>query len=144
MIIKKMEEHHLDAVLFIEQNSFTHPWSKSSFESELEKDSSYSYIAVENDVVIGYAVMSTVLDQGDLLIIAVDENHRRKGVAKALFDKLCEKAKELSLAYITLEVRSSNISAIKLYESLSFEKVAVRKNYYSTPTEDAVLMTKYF
>lgn len=144
MIIKRMEDQHLDAVLKVEQNSFSHPWSRQSFEEELKKNSSYLFVAMENDEVVGYAVMSTVLDEGDLLDIAVDEKHRRKGVAKALFCKLCDVAKDLSLAFITLEVRASNDSAIALYESLSFEKVAVRKNYYSKPTEDAVLMTKYF
>ena len=88
--------------------------------------------------------MSTVLDEGSLLDICVDEKFRRKGVAKALFEKLLEVACDLSLAFITLEVRASNVSAVKLYESLCFEKVAIRKNYYSKPTEDAVLMTRYF
>ena len=144
MIIEEMKKHHLDAVFCIEQNSFSHPWSRQSFEDELKKDSSYLFVALENGKVAGYAVMSTVLDEGSLLDICVDEKFRRKGVAKALFEKLLEVACDLSLAFITLEVRASNVSALKLYESLCFEKVAIRKNYYSKPTEDAVLMTRYF
>lgn len=144
MIIKKMEKEHLSAVVDIEQNSFTHPWSITSFEEELCKQNSHLFVAIDNDTVVGYAVMSTVLDEGSLLDIAVDENYRRKGVAKALFDKLLDVAKEKELAFITLEVRASNKSARALYEALGFECIAVRKNYYSKPSEDAVLMTKYF
>lgn len=144
MIITEMTAEHLSDVLSIERSSFTHPWSEKSFSEELDKDSSYLFVAVENDEVVGYAVLDTVLDEGSLLDIAVDSNHRRKGVAKALFSKLFEKASKKNLSFITLEVRSSNCSAIALYESLGFEVVAVRKNYYSKPTEDAVLMTKYF
>lgn len=144
MIIKKMSEHHLDAVLSVEQCSFSHPWSRQSFIDELQKESSYLFVALENDMVIGYCVMSTVLDEGSLLDICVDSNYRRKGVAKALFDKLCEVALQLSLAFITLEVRASNEGAISLYSTLGFEEVAVRKNYYSKPLEDALLMTRYF
>lgn len=144
MIITKFEYEHLDAVCNIEHSSFSHPWSRQSFEDELKKSNSHMFVCIENDEVIGYAVMTTILDEGDLLDIAVSEKHRRKGVAKALFEKLLEVAKEKQLSFITLEVRASNSSAIALYEYMGFEHVAVRKNYYSKPTEDAVLMTKYF
>ncbi|MBE6824808.1 MAG: ribosomal-protein-alanine N-acetyltransferase [Ruminococcaceae bacterium] len=144
MIIRKMQEQHLDAVLDIEENSFSHPWSRVSFEDELKKENSYVFVALEDEKVIGYCVMNVVLDEGNLLDIAVDKNHRRSGVAKELFYKLFEVASEQKLSFITLEVRVSNEGAIKLYDALGFTQVAVRKNYYSKPSEDAVLMTKYF
>lgn len=144
MIIKKMKNEHLCSVMRIERESFTHPWSEESFLSELSKPSSHLFVATENDEVLGYAVLETVLDEGSLLIIAVDKNHRKKGIAKALISVLEDVAKEKELSFITLEVRASNESAINLYHSQGFEKVAVRKNYYSKPTEDAVLMTKFY
>lgn len=144
MIIKKMTHEHLSSVLRIERESFTHPWSEDSFRSELDKATSQLFVATENNEVVGYAVLETVLDEGSLLIIAVDEKFRRKGVAKQLFSKLEDIAKEKELSFITLEVRVSNESAIHFYDSQGFTKVAVRKNYYSKPTEDAVLMTKYY
>lgn len=143
MIIREMTKDNLSDVLKIERKSFTHPWSENAFLSELEKADSYCFVALTDDEIIGYAVMSTVLDEGDLLIIAVDENHRRQGVAKELFGQLLEVAYKKSLSFITLEVRASNHSATALYLSLGFEKVAVRKDYYNQPKEDAVLMTKY-
>ncbi len=144
MKILEMTNEHLASVVKIEQNSFTHPWSEESFLSELKKDSSYKFVAVENDEVIGYAVMSCVLDEGSLLDIAVDENHRRKGVANSLLESLEKRADEQGLSFITLEVRASNQNAIAFYEKSGFEVVATRKNYYSKPIEDAILMTKYF
>lgn len=144
MIIENMEKKHLSGVLKIEESCFTHPWSKESFESELRKAESYKFVALENGEVIGFAILDIVLDEGNLLDIAVDRNHRRKGVARALFEKMLEKAQEKELSFITLEVRISSTPAIALYEAMGFEKVGVRKNYYSKPTEDALLMTKYF
>ena len=139
-----MKNEHLCSVMKIERESFTHPWSEESFLSELSKPSSHLFVATENDAVLGYAVLETVLDEGSLLIIAVDKNHRKKGIAKSLISVLEDVAKEKELSFITLEVRASNESAINLYHSQGFEKVAVRKNYYSKPTEDAVLMTKFY
>ncbi len=144
MIIRKMEEQHLDSVVKIEENSFSHPWSKTSFEDELKKDRSRLFVALEHEKVIGYCVMDVVLDEGSLLDIAVDKSYRRKGVAKELFNELIKEAYEQKLSFITLEVRASNEGAIKLYKALGFAQVALRKNYYSKPSEDAVLMTKYF
>ena len=144
MIIINMEKEHLSGVLKVEESCFTHPWSKESFESELSKSESFKFVALEKDEVVGFAILDIVLDEGNLLDIAVDEKHRRKGVAKKLFEKMLEKAQEKDLSFITLEVRSSSAPAISLYEAMGFERVGVRKNYYSRPTEDALLMTKYF
>ncbi len=144
MIIEKMTSEHLASVMRIERESFTHPWSEESFLSELNKPTSHLFVATDNNEVVGYAVLDLVLDEGSLLIIAVDKNHRKKGIAKALISVLEDVAKEKELSFITLEVRASNESAINLYTSQGFTEVAVRKNYYSKPIEDAVLMTKYY
>lgn len=144
MIICKMTQEHLCGVMEVEHNSFTHPWSENGFVDEIEKESSFCYVALQNDTVVGFAVLETVLDEGNLLDIAVLEKYRRKGVARALFNELLKVADEKKLSFITLEVRESSMPAISLYEAHGFEKVGVRKNYYSKPTENAVLMTKYF
>ncbi len=144
MIIENMTKEHLVEVLKIENESFTHPWSEESFKSELEKDSSVKIVALENNKVLGYAVLETILDEGSLLIIAVSPLHRKKGIAKALFNRLEEIRAQKKLSFITLEVRSSNESAIALYKKKGFETIAVRKGYYSKPVEDAVIMTKYY
>ncbi len=139
-----MQKEHLSAVMKIERDSFTHPWSEHSFVSELENPKSYAFVAIDNDEVIGFAVLSVVLDEGSLLDIAVDKSHRRKGVAKKLFEAVQKVAEDNKLSFITLEVRVSGTPAISLYKAMGFEQVAIRKNYYSNPIEDAVLMTKFF
>ncbi len=144
MIIENMREEHLCGVQKVEESCFTHPWSKESFESELRKAESFKFVALENGEVIGFAILETVLDEGNLLDIAVDKNHRRKGVGRKLFDNMLMVAKEKELSFITLEVRASSLPAVALYEAMGFEKVGTRKNYYSKPIEDALLMTKYF
>lgn len=144
MIITQMQKEHLSAVMKIERDSFTHPWSEHSFVSELENHKSYAFVAIDNDEVIGFAVLSVVLDEGSLLDIAVDKSHRRKGVAKKLFEAVQKVAEDNKLSFITLEVRVSGTPAISLYKAMGFEQVAIRKNYYSNPIEDAVLMTKFF
>lgn len=76
--------------------------------------------------------------------VAVDENARKKGIGTALINTLVTFAKKNSLAFLTLEVRQSNENAIRLYSNAGFVKVGERKNYYSEPAENAILMTKYF
>lgn len=144
MIVAKMEEKHLNEVIEIENKCFSTPWGKESFCDELRKENSFKFVALDSEKVIGFAILETVLDEGNLLDIAVDENFRRNGVAKALIEELFKVAVKNELSFITLEVRESSLPAITLYEKTGFEKVALRKNYYHKPTENAVLMTKYF
>lgn len=144
MKIEKMQISHLDRVSEIEKMCFSHPWSRQSLESELTNDTSVFFAATENDDVIGYIGASVVLDEGYIFNIAVDENHRCKGVGSALVDSLVTYGKKNNLSFLTLEVRQSNIGAMSLYSRFGFIKVGERKDYYSQPKENAILMTKYF
>ena len=87
--------------------------------------------------------MSYVLDEGYISNVAVSAEYRRQGIADALINKLCERAEELDLSFVTLEVRKSNDPAIALYSKYGFVPVGERKNYYEQPRENALLMTKY-
>lgn len=144
MKIEKMQISHIGRVSEIEKMCFSHPWSRQSLESELTNDTSVFFAATENDDVIGYIGASVVLDEGYIFNIAVDENHRCKGVGSALVDSLVTYGKKNNLSFLTLEVRQSNISAMSLYSKFGFIKVGERKDYYSQPKENAILMTKYF
>lgn len=144
MIVENMTDLHLSQVVEIEEKSFTHPWSRESFSEELRKPNSFKFVALMDEKVVGFAILDTVLDEGNLLDIAVDENYRRNGIGRLLMNKLFEVASEKKLSFITLEVRESSLPAISLYEAFGFERVGVRKNYYSKPNENALLMTKYF
>ena len=85
--------------------------------------------------------MMYVIDEGYISNVAVSAKYRRQGVADALIDALNERAEALTLAFMTLEVRRSNLPAIRLYEKHGFAVVGSRKNYYDLPKEDALLMT---
>lgn len=144
MKIEKMNSEHLEQVCKIEKECFSHPWSLQSLESELNNDTSYFLVATEKDEVIGYIGMSVVIDEGYIFNVAVNVNHRKKGVATALVNELVTYGKKNNFYFITLEVRESNEKAKSLYSKFGFVKVGERKDYYSDPKENAILMTKYF
>ena len=139
-----MTAAHLDEVAAIENDCFSHPWSRRSLESELQNETSRFLVAVEDGKVIGYIGMSTVIDEGYLFNAAVDSHYRKKGVGSALVRELVTWCQQHEFAFLTLEVRESNAPAIALYSRFGFVRVGERKNYYSDPAENALLMTKYF
>ena len=142
--IVPMKTEHLDAVAELERSCFTVPWSRNALAEELDNALSAFLVALdENDRVVGYAGLQVVLDEGYITNVAVFPSCRRQGVAEALLHELLHRADEKKLAFVTLEVRASNAPAIALYEKNGFQPVGVRKNYYSAPTEDGVLMTNY-
>ncbi|MEE0914804.1 MAG: ribosomal protein S18-alanine N-acetyltransferase [Ruminococcus sp.] len=144
MKIEKMTKEHLEAVYIIETECFSHPWSRESLESEIENETSYFLTATENNEVVGYIGMSIVIDEGYIFNVAVSKNSRKKGVATALINELVTYGKKNNFSFITLEVRESNEPARSLYSKFGFIKVGERKDYYTDPKENAILMTKYF
>lgn len=139
-----MTSGHLDDVYIIETECFSHPWSRQSLEEELDNETSIFLVAKEENEVIGYIGMSIVIDEGYIFNVAVRESYRNKGVATALINELVTYGKKNNFSFITLEVRKSNLPAISLYSKFGFLKAGERKDYYSNPKENAILMTKYF
>lgn len=118
-------------------------WSAQGILDTLDRNGHY-LAAYIDDQFVGHGGFTAVLDEGYITNIAVHPNHRRKGIAYRLTEELKNKATELKLSFLTLEVRESNLAAIKLYEKSGFKAVGKRKGFYSAPKEDAVLMTLYF
>ena len=143
MRIEKMTSGQLDDVYIIETECFSHPWSKQSLEEELNNETSLFLVAKEENEVIGYIGMSIVIDEGYIFNVAVREKYRNKGVATALINELVTYGKKNNFSFITLEVRESNLPAISLYSKFGFIKAGERKDYYSNPKENAILLTKY-
>jgi ribosomal-protein-alanine N-acetyltransferase len=110
--------------------------------SELSNPLSHWLVAVEDDAVLGYIGSQTVLDESDMMNVAVSPAHRRKGIAEALVLALADALREKGSAKLTLEVRASNAPAITLYEKLDFKPIGMRKNYYRNPKEDALILQK--
>ena len=139
-----MTIEHIPQIAALERACFSRPWSEESLQSELWNDSAVIIVAEgEDGTVLGYAGLQTVLDEGYINNVAVDEKFRRQGVADELIAAFVRFG-QAKLAFLTLEVRASNAPAIALYAKHGFAEVGRRKNYYEAPKEDAVLMTLYF
>ena len=140
--IVPMTAVHLPQVAALEKVCFpADPWSETLFRDALESPHTNLLLAEgEDGTVLGYAVLSAVLDEGNLDNIAVAPQCRRQGVADALLSALTEIGRT-RLSVLLLEVRASNFPAIALYEKHGFAPVGRRKNYYKAPREDALLMT---
>ena len=142
--IVPMDRSHIPQIAALERECFSTPWSEAML-TEVLFDAQASFIVAESEDggVLGYAGLQVVLDEGYIDNIAVDPNARRHGVADELLDVFCRFG-EANLAFLTLEVRESNAPAIALYRKHGFEEAGRRKGYYTKPTEDAVIMTRYF
>lgn len=123
----------------IEQSCFSTPWSKSSIKESLKNENSHFYLAFADGEAAGYIGVQIFSGEGYITNVAVLPEFRRQGIAKALI----ETALSNKMEFLTLEVRESNAAAIALYKSLGFEKVGTRPNFYRSPEENAILMTKY-
>lgn len=141
MTVVPMEERHLDTLAEIEKVCFHAPWSADMLREELGKG--FFLVAEQDGAAVGYVGCQTVLDEGYITNVAVSPDCRRQGIGRALIAELTERAKRAGLAFVTLEARASNAPAITLYEGAGFRRVGVRKNFYTAPAEDAVLMTLF-
>ena len=139
-----MAEEHISALAQLERECFSDPWSEKALTEELRNPNAVFRVALIDGEVAGYVGMLHVLDEGDICNVAVFDRYRRKGVASALIQHLVDYGVENQLSFITLEVRESNIGAQKFYETMGFETIGVRKNFYDNPKEHAILMNKTF
>ena len=140
MMIVPMNESHVVQVAALEKICFSDPWSENSVASELKNPLSCWLVAEEDGLVAGYVGSQTVIDESDMMNVAVHPDHRRKGIAEALVTELVEALKKRESRCLTLEVRASNEPAKALYEKLGFVQVGRRKNYYRNPKEDALIL----
>ena len=144
--IVPMAAEHLDRLEQLERMCFSRPWSKKMLAEELDNQCAAFLVALEPETekVIGYAGLLVAADEGYITNVAVDPSRRRQGVAAQLLQVFDNFAKGNHLAFLTLEVRSSNAAAIALYEGFGFREVGRRRNYYDLPKEDALILTKYY
>ena len=142
MRIAHMTAENVPQVAALEKVCFSDPWSEKSVASELENPLSRWLVALDGEMVAGYVGSQTVLDETDMMNVAVHPDFRRQGVARALILALTEELKNRGSRCLTLEVRASNDPARALYESLGFVLVGIRRNYYHNPKEDALILRK--
>jgi len=131
----------VDAVHAIEQASFPSPWRREFFAAEIVGESRYNLVARVDGVVIGYLFGMQIFEELHVNKIAVEESHRRQGIADALMQRCFAYARTHDVTSISLEVRASNHSAQAFYRGLEFENAYVRKRYYPDG-ESAVVMER--
>ncbi len=140
ILIREMQPSEIAEIMEIERKSFTTPWSELAFLNEMYNPHSIARVVVLNNKIIGYICVKHISEEGHILNLAVRPDLRRHGIANALVREVLDDLREKNCKYLYLEVRISNIGARKFYERNGFKVVSIRRKYYTSPDEDAVVM----
>jgi len=142
MIFREMLVEDLDQVMEIEEDLFSVPWTREGFLTYLMKKDTMFFVVEEKEKILGFCSMMIVLDEGDILNVAVRRDRQKEGIGQFLVDSILRMADLQGIRLVHLEVREGNQTARRLYERLGFKEDGLRRNYYEDPVENAVLMTK--
>jgi len=142
ILLRSMKAEDLAQVESIEKQSFSQPWSRQSFQAELDtSEVSQPMVAVRRGEVVGYVVPWYVADELQIANLAVRPDCRKQGIGTALLSVTLESARQQNCTAAYLEVRASN-PALEFYEKMGFQQSGRRREYYHPEHEDAVLMQK--
>lgn len=141
--ITEMSESDISEIAELEKACFSEPWSENSLKEELANHTARFYVLRHNENLLGYIGANNICGEVYITNVAVNENYRGKGYGKMLVNHLIKQCEAENALFVTLEVRKSNENAIALYKICGFKKVGERKNFYSKPTEDALIYTLY-
>ncbi len=139
--IRKMRREDAADVAELERKIFTDAWSEGAILETLEQKQTMILLAYEDKKLIGYLILYYVLEDGEIARIAVDDAYRRQGVASKMLWELECLCEDNGVNKLLLDVRESNVCACRFYEKQGFVRDGVRKNYYSDPAEDGILMS---
>jgi len=140
--IRRLGPEHLDQILAIENVSFSHPWSRESYLYELKQNRlSHYYGCFSGEELLAYAGLWLIIDEGHIANVAVKPEYRGQGLGELLMRRVIADCLFRQIRWMTLEVRESNAAARSLYTKLGFGVAGRRKNYYTLPAEDALIMT---
>lgn len=142
--ITRLTNATVEAVAAMEKENFSEPWSAEAISAEVDNPLGVFLVALLGEEVVGYIGMHHVVDEGYIANLAVRDDLRRQGVATALLKSLDEYAEEQDMEFITLEVRETNSEAIALYEKNGYRREGRRKDFYRSPREDGLIMTKTY
>lgn len=141
VIIRDMKKEDAKKVADLFRECFSLSWSEKAVEEMFEVPGYHNLVARSGEEICGYIGMKAVLDEADIVNVAVSSSMRRAGIGTKLLKALLKKAAEQKIKKIFLEVRQGNAAAISLYEHAGFMRCGVRKSYYTMPREDALMMT---
>ena len=140
--IRQAAESDIPRILEIENEAISPPWSHGALLSEIFSEKSFFALAVENGDVLGFVILRCSDEEAQLLQIAVCGQNRRRGIANMLMTAALDHVAKNSPMKFFLEVRESNIAAIRLYKQHKLATIAVRKDYYTHPIENAIVMMR--
>ncbi len=143
-----MHEPDVPTVVRVERASYTFPWTEGIFRDCLRVNYFCRVVEIgsgDGAVIVGHGVMSVGAAEAHLLNICVDEAYRCRGIGGRLLNHLLRAAATAGAAEAFLEARPSNVSAIRLYQSLGFVQIGVRRGYYQAigGREDAIVLKRY-
>ncbi len=142
IVIRQMTENDADQVSGIEEETFSMPWRKKDFLEMIERDN-MSYLVIEKDgVIIGGAGIREIAGDIEITNVVVKEGFRGRGYGKQLLSSVLKEGRRLGGRQFTLEVRKSNVNAIRLYEGAGFKVEGERKDFYEKPRENALIFWK--
>lgn len=143
-VISGIKAEDIPEIAQIEKKCFSEPWSEQLIRGSYLRKDHYFIVAKKNNKILGYAGMYFAFSEAYMLNIAVKSEFRGLGIGYQLLGNLFSFCNKNNLEFLSLEVRSSNDGAIRLYKNMGFSQVGRRKNFYKKPNEDALIMTKYF
>ncbi|MDD5948376.1 MAG: ribosomal protein S18-alanine N-acetyltransferase [Lachnospiraceae bacterium] len=141
--IRSMTPSDCPRVAQIDSLCISNPWSEEDFRDAFRYPENHYLVAEWDGEIAGFVGLIQFVDDGDITHIAVLPPYRKKQIATELLETLFCLAREQGMIAIHLEVRQQNKAAQNLYEKMGFETLAVRKNYYTNPREDAIVMVKH-
>ncbi|MEP6918936.1 MAG: ribosomal protein S18-alanine N-acetyltransferase [Acidobacteriota bacterium] len=141
-IARLAEDDELDQVVSIEAASFTNPWTREILQRELlyEEVARVYVVRAADRTIVAFCACWFIVDELHINTLAVDAAHRRRGIATKLVDFVLGQGRASGMQRATLDVRRSNEAALRMYRRLGFVVTAVRKNYYTRPEEDGLIL----
>lgn len=152
--IRDMTIMDVDRVCILEEMAFSMPWHKESFIEMIENKDALYLVAEDKEKagtaedlsagsIVACCGMRHIVGEGDISNVVVHPNYRKRGIGAHMLTELLSRGKkDFGIEAFTLEVRQSNVDAIRLYEKLGFVQEGIRKNFYEAPVENAVIMWK--
>ena len=133
---------HVLAIADLEKATFTHPASENAIKMFVDDQNTFCIALLDDGKLASYCTLTTVLDEAQIINVATSESYKRSGCANAVILGVFDECNKRGIVSISLEVRESNVPAIALYEKLGFVVAGKRKNFYTDPRENALVMIK--
>jgi ribosomal-protein-alanine N-acetyltransferase len=142
VIYRRMTPEDVPVISRLEEETFSMPWSASSFLEMISKEDARYYVAEKDGKILGGCGVLMIAGEGNITNVVIAPEARNQGIGTAMLRHLMAEGDQEGLTAYTLEVRISNVAAIHVYEKLGFESAGIRPGFYEKPVEDAIIYWK--